>query len=93
VGLGVKLAVTFLFTNRWNGHGQLGASLPETQPSPQKIDLANVTIKSIVAGKYAHSLLVSEEGQLYSWGWNENGQLGYSIYSVLLSNMFKIWGY
>lgn len=55
----------------------MGAPLGTVSLLPQKIVLNNVTIASIEAGKYAHSLLVTNDGKLYTFGWNENGQLGY----------------
>jgi alpha-tubulin suppressor-like RCC1 family protein len=38
--------------------------------------LVNVPIKSIAAG-WAHSLLLSNEGDIYSFGFGEDGQLGH----------------
>lgn len=44
----------------------------------QLIDaLDGVPIKSIAAGGW-HSMALSREGDVYVWGWNESGQLGYS---------------
>jgi alpha-tubulin suppressor-like RCC1 family protein len=38
--------------------------------------LVNVKIKSIAAG-WAHSLLLSNDGNIYSFGFGEDGQLGH----------------
>ena len=55
------------------GHGDI---LPREEPS--LIDaLAGVTMKSVACGSW-HSLSLSEYGEVYSWGWNEHGQLGHS---------------
>lgn len=37
--------------------------------------LAGVKIKKVVAGGW-HSCAISTTGDVYSWGWNSNGQLG-----------------
>ena len=39
--------------------------------------LDGVPIKSIAVGGW-HSMALSREGDVYVWGWNESGQLGYS---------------
>lgn len=45
--------------------------------------LDGIKISAIAAGGW-HSCAVSEEGDLYTWGWNSNGQLGIGDeYSVM----------
>ena len=55
------------------GHGDI---LPRKEPSVIEA-LAGVTMKSVACGSW-HSLSLSEYGDVYSWGWNEHGQLGHS---------------
>ena len=59
-----------------NTHGQLGLGDTEVRLSPEEIKFfADKTIIQISLGK-SHSLALDSEGQVYSWGWNEGGQLG-----------------
>ena len=39
------------------------------------VPLKDELIKEIVCG-YSHTLAINQFGQMYSWGNNENGQLG-----------------
>jgi alpha-tubulin suppressor-like RCC1 family protein len=41
--------------------------------------MAGVRVRSVAAGK-SHSLALTWEGRVYSWGGNENGQLGHGIF-------------
>ncbi|KAI4461841.1 regulator of chromosome condensation (rcc1) repeat [Holotrichia oblita] len=55
--------------------GQLGHGALENLMNPTLIDaLAGVKINKIAAGGW-HSCAVSDSGDLYTWGWNRNGQL------------------
>ncbi|VDK51388.1 unnamed protein product [Anisakis simplex] len=59
----------------FNGNGQLGAGNLSNQHSPARvIGLQNVVIEQIACG-FAHSLALSDEGQLFAWGSNTCGQL------------------
>lgn len=53
------------------GHGDV---LPRSEPSVIHA-LAGLPIQAIACGNW-HSLVLSQSGDLYSWGWNEQGQLG-----------------
>ncbi|KAG5207532.1 hypothetical protein JEQ12_017296 [Ovis aries] len=57
--------------------GQLGiGELKETTFIPKKIKtLADIKIIQVACGHY-HSLALSEDGQVFSWGKNSHGQLG-----------------
>jgi alpha-tubulin suppressor-like RCC1 family protein len=59
--------------------GQLGhGDVEDVTESSELIDaLDGIKIKSIAAGGW-HSLALSMDGDVYVWGWNESGQLGYS---------------
>ncbi len=58
--------------------GQLGLGdiLPRKEPCLMEA-LAGVAMASIACGHW-HSMSLSEYGDVYSWGWNEHGQLGHS---------------
>src|SRR5689334_17101170 len=59
-----------------NLESQLGLGHKKDQSTPQIIlDLENIRIKKISCGEN-HSILLSEEGTLYSFGRNGSGHLG-----------------
>ena len=65
----------------WNEHGQLGHSTgpqaPSTVSLPTLIENPDSGVNFIIVSCGArHSAAVTEDGQLYTWGWNEYGQLG-----------------
>lgn len=68
-----------LFSFGLNGRGQLGQGdiLERTQPALVKA-LAGIKTVSIACGHW-HCLALSEFGDVYTWGWNEHGQLGHSL--------------
>ncbi|RUS86421.1 hypothetical protein EGW08_005799, partial [Elysia chlorotica] len=60
----------------YNGNGQLGIGNNVNQPNPSRVgSLTSVIITQVVCG-YAHTLALSDEGIMYSWGANSYGQLG-----------------
>ncbi|XP_044753583.1 uncharacterized protein LOC123312995 [Coccinella septempunctata] len=61
-----------------NNYSQLGLG-PNIQesPYPQMItDLSDVKIMQVVCGQY-HSIALSADGYVYTWGWGIHGQLGH----------------
>ncbi|ESO96806.1 hypothetical protein LOTGIDRAFT_231645 [Lottia gigantea] len=65
-----------VFTFGLGSRGQLGNEDVEERKEPQEVDaLSGISIKTVSAGGW-HSIAVSEDGDLYTWGWNESGQLG-----------------
>lgn len=80
----------------YNNSGQLGTggNVPQNQTSPVPVDrsgvLAGKRIIAISAGA-SHSLALSEDGLIFTWGANFNGQLGnggstQSLVPVAVSN-------
>jgi len=61
----------------WGHYGQLGHGDDLELSNPQMIKALPPTIVAIAAG-FAHSFALTEDGQLYSWGWGEHGQLGFT---------------
>ncbi|XP_055683095.1 RCC1 domain-containing protein 1 [Lutzomyia longipalpis] len=59
--------------------GQLGHGDLENRTEPELIEaLAGIKIIDISAGGW-HNAAVSAFGDLYTWGWNVNGQLGIAV--------------
>jgi alpha-tubulin suppressor-like RCC1 family protein len=63
----------------WNGHGQLGLGPEDTHDywTPTEITGAfrDAQITAIAAGGY-HSLAADHDGNVWTWGYNNEGQLG-----------------
>ncbi|XP_066449717.1 RCC1 and BTB domain-containing protein 1-like [Eleutherodactylus coqui] len=60
----------------YNGTGQLGVGGTGNQLIPCKVVFVNqVCIVQIVCG-YSHTMGLTDQGYLYSWGANTNGQPG-----------------
>ena len=58
--------------------GQLGHGDVLARKEPCLIEaLAGMAVREVSCGSW-HSLALSEYGDVYSWGWNEHGQLGHS---------------
>ncbi|XP_078088320.1 RCC1 and BTB domain-containing protein 2-like isoform X4 [Mustelus asterias] len=65
----------------YNGNGQLGLGSNGNQPTPCRLAaLQGIHVCQIVCG-YAHTLALTDEGSLYSWGANAYGQLGSGVKS------------
>ena len=59
----------------YNGNGQLGLGNNINQLSPSRVASLQGCVVKVVCG-YAHTLALSDEGELYGWGANSYGQLG-----------------
>ncbi|XP_014664090.1 PREDICTED: uncharacterized protein LOC106806607 isoform X2 [Priapulus caudatus] len=56
--------------------GQLGHDSTDQEVQPKLVDaLDGLKIIAVAAGGW-HSLALSDIGDVYTWGWNESGQLG-----------------
>lgn len=65
-----------LYTFGYSAHGQLGLHNTVNQCVPQLVtDFAEIKISQIAAG-WHHSLVLTENGDLYGCGHGGNGQLG-----------------
>jgi len=66
-----------VYTWGWNDFGQLGDSTQTKSRIPKKVEvLDNIQVVAVAAGSY-HSLALTANGRVYSWGKNDYGQLGY----------------
>jgi alpha-tubulin suppressor-like RCC1 family protein len=66
--------------------GQLGhGDLENEQEIARQVDsLAGLRVVLVAAGGW-HSSAVTECGDLYTWGWNQSGQLGFCTGKVIVS--------
>jgi hypothetical protein len=64
-----------VFSWGYNSFGQLGIGTKKNTNKPKRIKLDGVKIHKICCG-YNHSLLLSEEGDIYAFGNNNFGQIG-----------------
>lgn len=66
-----------VYTWGYNASGQLGlgSTLNQAQPCRVTAGLTDVRVVKVVCG-FSHTLCLSNDGVLFSWGANSNGQLG-----------------
>ncbi|XP_005095208.2 RCC1 and BTB domain-containing protein 1 [Aplysia californica] len=60
----------------YNGNGQLGVGNNVNQPNPCRVHMLQAAVITQITCGYAHTLALSDEGTLFSWGANSYGQLG-----------------
>ncbi|XP_073066819.1 uncharacterized protein [Primulina eburnea] len=65
-----------VFTWGSNREGQLGYTSVDTQPTPRRVSSLKARIVAVAAAN-KHTVVVSEAGEIYTWGCNKEGQLGY----------------
>lgn len=59
-----------------NQNGQLGLGTIEDSLVPQRIEaFQGITVKMVAAGA-EHTVAITEDGDLYGWGWGRYGNLG-----------------
>ncbi|KAK0092550.1 hypothetical protein PV326_001178 [Microctonus aethiopoides] len=74
-----SLAVTNNGVYSWGGsqYGQLGLGEVLQTPNPELIiSLAQEIVVDVAAGQY-HSVILTMDGRVFSWGWGVHGQLGH----------------
>lgn len=59
-----------------HAEGQLGYTSVDTQPTPRRVSSLKVKVIAVAAGN-KHSAAVAESGEVFTWGCNKEGQLGY----------------
>ncbi|KAF3773894.1 Inhibitor of Bruton tyrosine kinase [Nymphaea thermarum] len=65
-----------VFTWGSNREGQLGYTSVDTQPTPRRVSSLRSKIIAVAAAN-KHTVVVSESGEVFTWGCNKEGQLGY----------------
>lgn len=59
-----------------HSEGQLGYTSVDTQPTPRRVSSIRSKIIAVAAAN-KHSAAVANSGEVYTWGCNKEGQLGY----------------
>ncbi|WOL05081.1 inhibitor of Bruton tyrosine kinase [Canna indica] len=65
-----------VFTWGSNREGQLGYTSVDTQSTPRRVGSLKAKVISVAAAS-KHSAAVAESGEVFTWGCNKEGQLGY----------------
>ncbi|KAA8516877.1 hypothetical protein F0562_017305 [Nyssa sinensis] len=65
-----------VFTWGSNREGQLGYTSVDTQATPRRVSSLKPKIVAVAAAN-KHTAVLSESGEVYTWGCNKEGQLGY----------------
>ena len=80
-GLGHSFAITAdnaVWSWGYGGYGKLGHGDYQDQLLPKKVEaFAGRCVVAVSAGA-AHSLAITADGSLWSWGWGRDGQLGHA---------------
>ena len=64
-----------LWTWGYNSDGQLGIGDTTDRHAPVKVSVHGQKIVAVAAGGY-HTAAITDSGELWTWGYNSNGQLG-----------------
>uniref|UniRef100_C4QHH7 Uncharacterized protein n=1 Tax=Schistosoma mansoni TaxID=6183 RepID=C4QHH7_SCHMA len=84
-GLGFLLCLTFsgqVFSQGIGSRGQLGLGDLTDRTELTMIEALQIlTVTQIAAGNW-HSVCLTDTGDVYTWGWNEHGQLGHRSLSI-----------
>lgn len=65
-----------VFTWGSNREGQLGYTSVDTQPTPRRVSSLKSKIVAVAAAN-KHTAVISDSGEIFTWGCNKEGQLGY----------------
>ncbi|CDP10532.1 unnamed protein product [Coffea canephora] len=65
-----------VFTWGSNREGQLGYTSVDTQPTPRRVSSLKARIVAVAAAN-KHTAVISDSGEVFTWGCNKEGQLGY----------------
>ncbi|XP_055818492.1 uncharacterized protein LOC129887419 [Solanum dulcamara] len=65
-----------VFTWGSNREGQLGYTSVDTQPTPRRVSSLRSKVVALAAAN-KHTVVVSDLGEVFTWGCNKEGQLGY----------------
>ena len=72
----VNVSVDYKLWHMVSAEGQLGYTSVDTQPIPRRVSSLRSRIVAVAAAN-KHTAVVSETGEVFTWGCNSVGQLGY----------------
>ncbi|XP_021715226.1 uncharacterized protein LOC110683186 [Chenopodium quinoa] len=81
-----------VFTWGSNREGQLGYASVDTQPTPRRVSSLKSKIVAVAAAN-KHTAAVSETGEVFTWGCNKEGQLGYGTSNSSSNNTPRLVEY
>ncbi|KAG7960331.1 hypothetical protein I3843_10G117400 [Carya illinoinensis] len=81
-----------VFTWGSNREGQLGYTSVDTQPTPRRVSSLKSKIVAIAAAN-KHTAVVSATGEVFTWGCNREGQLGYGTSNSASNYMPRVVEY
>uniref|UniRef100_A0A803MWB3 RCC1-like domain-containing protein n=1 Tax=Chenopodium quinoa TaxID=63459 RepID=A0A803MWB3_CHEQI len=81
-----------VFTWGSNREGQLGYASVDTQPTPRRVSSLKSKIVAVAAAN-KHTAAVSEIGEVFTWGCNKEGQLGYGTSNSSSNNTPRLVEY
>lgn len=68
----------------WGRYGNLGLGDQKDRAVPAEVTTLNREKMKMVACGWRHTIVVSESGNIYSYGWSKYGQLGHGTFQDLL---------
>jgi len=68
--------LAFIYLILLHAEGQLGYTSVDTQPTPRRVSSLKARVVAISAAN-KHTAAVTESGEVFTWGCNKEGQLGY----------------
>jgi E3 ubiquitin-protein ligase HERC2 len=71
-----------LYSWGYGAYGRLGHNDTSNVATPIKIEGFNYVPFAAVSAGHSHSMALSEEGEIYTWGKNSYGQLGHGDYNL-----------
>lgn len=81
-----------VFTWGSNREGQLGYASVDTQPTPRRVSSLKAKIVAVAAAN-KHTAVVSDIGEIFTWGCNKEGQLGYGTSNSSSNNTPRVVEY
>lgn len=72
--------------------GQLGYASVDTQPTPRRVSSLKAKIVAVAAAN-KHTAVVADVGEVFTWGCNKEGQLGYGTSNSSSNNTPRLVEY
>lgn len=79
-----------VFSMGSNKYGQLGYPSADTQPEPRRVSSLRSSVIVGIGAANKHSVAVSASGEVFTWGSNSCGQLGYGAFDSSSSSSPRV---